>query len=307
MSKNVYIALSTFAEFGNEPIDILEENGFNISRNITKQRLLPSQIIEYASSADGVIAGVEQYTKSVLENLPNLKCISRAGVGIDNIDLKYAKYKNIEIKNTPFEVIVPVLELTMSMIFGLLRKTGEQTQVLKSGVWKKLNGSNLNEKKVGVIGTGRIGKKVAECLNYLGAEVLLCDINEDIYWSQSINLKYYDLQDIIQTCDIITLHSTSVNNGYLIKSEDIKKMKKDSIIVNTSRGDLIEENALIYGLENNILSGVGLDVFPEEPYSGKLLNYDNIILTPHIATLTTESRLKMETRAVENLVEFFTK
>jgi len=307
VSKNIYIALSTFAEFGNKPIDILESKNFSILRNLTKKRLNQSQIIEQAENADGIIAGVEPYTKSVIDKLPNLKCISRAGVGVDNIDLEYAKYKNIVIRNTPLEVITPVLELTLSMIFGLLRKTGQQTQLLKSGHWKKLNGSNLFEKKVGVIGTGRIGKKVAECLKYLGSEVLLCDLKEDVKWSQSMNLKYYDLNEIIKSCDIITLHSSADINDSLIKEEDIKKMKKGSIIINTSRGELIEESALIYGLENNILSGVGLDVYPEEPYSGRLVDYDNIILTPHVATLTTESRLKMEIKAVENIVEFFVK
>ena len=307
MNKTVYIALSTFAEFGSIPLDKLKENKFNILKNLTGKRLVPNEIIEFAIDASAIIAGVEPYTKEVIDKLPNLRCISRAGVGIDNIDLEYAKTKGIEIRNTPDEVIIPVCELTLSMIFGLLRKTGQQTQILKSGNWKKLNGNNLHEKKVGVVGTGRIGKKVAASLSYLGAEVRLCDVNPDINWSNKLNLQYYELQNIIESCDIISLHLTSNSNQFLIDIEEVKQMKQGSIIVNTSRGSLINEEALVYALDNKILSGIGLDVFPEEPYYGKLINYDNIILTPHIATLTAESRLKMEIKAVENLVEFFNK
>ena len=304
---NIYISLSTFAEFGKIPLEILNRNKFNLSFNKTNKRILTKDLIKYAADADGIIAGVEKYDQEVIDCLPKLKCISRVGVGIDNIDLNYVKKKKIEIRNTPDEVILPVSELTLSMMLSLLRKTFEQTQILKEGKWKKLGSNNLSDKKVGIIGTGRIGKNISETLMYLGCNVMPCDLFPDLDWAKKNNLEYHSFEKILSECDIISLHASSESHRCLINIEQVKKMKEGVIVINTSRGSLIDEEALVYGMNNKIIKGLGLDVFSNEPYQGKLTNFDNIILTPHVATLTAESRLKMEIKAVENLVEFFRK
>ena len=161
--------------------------------------------------------------------------------------------------------------------------------------------------KVGIIGAGRIGKRVAELLSCFGAKILIHDPIKDLEWSKKFLFKYVDINDIFSNCDVISLHTSKIDDEYLIGLEEIKSFKKGSILINTSRGNLVDESALIYGMENEILSGIGLDVFPDEPYNGRLINYKNVILTPHVATLTSESRLEMETKASENVVEFFNK
>lgn len=307
MTINVFIALSSFAKHGTQPLDILIKNGLNVKINDSGMRLTSEQIIELAKDANGIIAGVEPYTRNVLESLPKLQCISRAGVGTDNIDYKTANSNKIIIRNTPDVIVTPVAELTLAMILSLLRMLIPINNEMKNGKWEKITGSNLENKKVGIIGAGKIGKRVAELIHSFGAEILVCDPVMDIEWAKKLSINYVDIKDIFLNCNIITLHISKIDDQFLIGHEEIKLFKKGTILINTSRGNAIDESALKFGLDNNILSGIGLDVYQNEPYRGKLANYKNVILTPHVATLTSESRLAMEIQASENLVEFFYK
>ena len=259
------------------------------------------------STATGIIAGVEPYDAIVLANIPNLKCISRAGVGIDNIDLEYAQEKNIKVRNTSNVVIRPVAELTLAMIFDLLRKTTFHTVLLKQNRWEKSAGNLLFGKTVGIVGTGRIGKAVAELLAKLGAIILAYDLAPDERWAGQNNVKYVTFESLLSSADIISLHiSPSGDRSPLIGKEEIEQMRDGVSIINTSRGEFIDEMALCDGLATGQVGSAGLDVFPEEPYTGKLIEFDNVVLTPHIATLTIESRLEMEIQATQNLLEELT-
>ena len=274
------------------------------SLNLLGRRLIKEEIVELGSDASGIIAGVEPYDEEVLSNLPNLKCISRAGVGIDNIDLIYVRENNIVVRNTPDVVIRPVVELTLAMIFDLLRKTTFHTILLKDHRWEKHAGNLLLGKSVGIIGTGRIGKAVAEILINLGANIHAYDVVPDYEWAKVYNIEYESFDKILSEADIISLHaSPDTDQLPLIGSKEIITMKQDVVLINTSRGECIDEKALCDGLSNGKVGGVGMDVFPEEPYAGKLIEFDNVVLTPHLATLTKESRLEMEIQATQNLLD----
>ena len=274
------------------------------SLNLLGRRLVKEEIVELGSDASGIIAGVEPYDAEVLSNLPNLKCISRAGVGIDNIDLFYARENNIIVRNTPDVVIRPVVELTLAMILDLLRKTTFHTILLKDRRWEKSAGNLLFGKTVGIIGTGRIGKSVAEILIKLGANICAYDLLPDYKWAKVYKIKYDSFDKILSESDIISLHaSPDVSQMPLIGSEEIKIMKENVVLINTSRGDCIDEKALCDSLLRGKIGAVGMDVFPKEPYLGKLIEFDNVVLTPHLATLTVESRLEMEAQATKNLLE----
>lgn len=307
MKDKIFVALSTFAQYGDEPLTLLQNSNIEYSINSLGRRLIKEEIIELGSNASGIIAGVETYDKSVLEKLPHLKCISRAGVGIDNIDLNYAQDRNIKIMNTPDVVIRPVAELTLAMIFDLLRKTTYHTIKLKKGRWEKSAGNLLFGKTVGIVGTGRIGKAVAELLVKLGAKILAYDLVPDEIWAGQNSVKYVTFKSLLSSADIISLHiSPSGDRSPLIGKEEIELMNKGVCIINTSRGEFIDEIALCDGLATGQVGSAGLDVFPVEPYSGKLTDFDNVVLTPHIATLTKESRLEMEIQATNNLLEVLT-
>ncbi len=304
MKNNIFVALSTFAHYGKKPLSLLKNSGIEYSLNPLGRRLIREEIVEMGRDASGIIAGVEPYDAEVLSSLLRLKCISRAGVGTDNIDLNYACERNISIRNTPDVVIRPVAELALAMIFDLLRKTTFHTILLKDGRWEKSAGNLLFGKTVGIIGTGRIGKTVAELLNKMGSKIFACDVAPDKDWAVKNNVKYVSFEKLLSSVDIISLHaSPSAEQLPLIGKEEIGVMKKGVVLINTSRGECIDEKALCDGLANGIVSAAGMDVFPKEPYHGKLIEFDNVVLTPHLATLTKESRLEMEIQATCNLLD----
>lgn len=305
MSKELFIALSTFAQHGEEPLSILMKSGFHYSINPLGRRLTSDEVVEMGQGSEGIIAGVEPYTKQVLANLPLLRCISRCGVGTDNIDRESADAGNIAILNTPDVVIQPMAELVLAMILDLLRKLSLHTALLKTRQWVKKDGYLLKGKTVGIIGLGRIGKKVAELLLKLEATVYGADIMPDHNWANTQGVRIIPLEQLLQISDIISLHiSNDKDNSFLLSENELKRMKKGALLINSARGQFIEETALYNALKENHLGGAALDVFPFEPYHGSLCELDNIVLTPHVGTLTVESRLQMEVEATNNLVHY---
>lgn len=306
MKPIIFIALSTFSEFDKTPIEMLDRSGFEYSLNPTGRRLNQKEIIQFGRQAHGVIAGVEPYDAYVLDNLPDLRCISRCGVGIDNISIEKAREKGIEIRNTPGVVIQPVAEMTIAMIFDLLRKLSYHTALLKANRWEKSPGHLLAGKKVGILGLGRIGKKVAEIMRKLDTKVYGADLYPDWEWAKIQGVEIIPFLELLKLVDILTIHlSLDKSKPLYLGEKELRSMKKGASIVNTSRGQIIEENALYEVISDKHLSGAALDVFPEEPYAGKLCGLDNVVLTPHIATLTEESRAQMELEATVNLINLF--
>ncbi len=306
--KKIFVALSTFGTHGNEPLSLIKGSGFSYTINPLKRRVTKDEITEFAKEYDGIIAGVEPYDAVVLEKLPNLSCISRCGSGIDNIDVSYAKKKGITILNTPNVVIQPVVELTVGMIFDLLRRITLHTLLMKSGEWRKVTGNLLQGKNVGIIGLGRIGKKVAETLLFLGAQVYGSDMHPDYEWLKKYPVTILPLEDLLKKVDVLSLHLTHISdNPFVLGEKEIRIMKPGAFIINVSRGQFIDEQALYNAVKDGHIGGVALDVFSEEPYKGNLCSLENVVLTPHIATLTYESRLQMEIEATKNIIEFFKK
>ncbi len=298
--------MSTFGEHGKDPLSLLEESDFLYSLNPLKRRPNVKEIIEMSKDCEGIIAGLELYDGGVLDQLPKLQCLSRCGVGIDNIDLKKAKEKNIAVLNTPTVVIQPVAELTLAMIFDLLRKLTFQTLKFKEKKWDKQTGSLLGGKKIGLLGLGRIGRRVAELLRKLDTRVYGADLYPDKAWAATHGVVLLPIEELIQTVDILSIHlSVLKENPFQLGKKEFLKMKKGSMLVNVSRGSLLDEDALYEVLKRGHLAGAALDVFQEEPYSGKLTELDNVILTPHIGTLTEQSRLQMEVESVQNLIHYF--
>ncbi len=306
MSKlKILVALSTFAEYGQKPLALLQKSCFLYVINTSGQRLTSDDIVKLGRDCHGIIAGVEPYTSEVLIQLPQLKCISRCGVGIDNVDLLKAKELGIKILNTPNPVIVPVAELTVGMMLDLLQHITWHTVSLRGQQWQKKGGRNLQGKTVGIIGLGRIGKKVVELLNGFDCQLIACDPNADLAWAKDHKVAIVSTHDLLKVSDIVTLHLKANSDlPFVLGEKEIRLMKQDAILLNLSRGELIDHDALYAALKEKRLSGAGLDVFSQEPYSGLLTTLDNVVMTPHIATLTAESRLEMETQSMENLLAY---
>jgi D-3-phosphoglycerate dehydrogenase / 2-oxoglutarate reductase len=297
----VAITTSSFGVYDNTPLTLLQKEQIEYSINPYCRKLTGEEIIDIAAGADGIIAGTELYSRDILKMLHNLKVISRCGVGMDNVDTISAQQLGIKVLNTPEGPTLAVAELTVGLILNLLRKLGVMDRQLRNGVWKKQMGNLLKGKKVAIIGFGRIGQKVAELLRPFGVEIAYndtCQINTPFPSNEKENLLAW--------ADIITLHcSVDSECKSIIGAEEFKKMKKGAWLINASRGGLVDENALYESLVNGQLSGAALDVFEKEPYKGTLCELDNVILTPHIGSYAKEGRIKMETTAVENLIQAF--
>jgi D-3-phosphoglycerate dehydrogenase len=304
MQKKILISPTSFGMCGKRPLEILKEHGYNYILNPHGRKMTQEEVIELGNNCSGIIAGVESLDKRVLESLNSLKCISRCGVGMDNIDMETAKELGIRIRNTPDIPTRAVAELTIGLIFDVLRNISYLDREIRSGNWKKKYGNLLEGKVVGIIGLGRIGRMVANLLIGLNAKVVGSEINPDNEWIKNNNIRLLQLDELLKTSDIVCIHvSYSPENRYLIDEKEIKIMKKGAFLINPSRGGIVKEAALFEALKNGQLAGAALDVYECEPYSGSLRELENVVLTPHIGTYASESRLKMEIQAVENLLD----
>lgn len=303
MKERIFVALSTFGEHGDEPVRVLRASGHEIAGNPHGRRLTADEVVSLAADCSGIIAGVEPYTAHVLAALPKLRCVSRVGAGIDNIDLAAARERNVAIRNTPDVVTDAVAELTLGMVLDLLKNLSRHTAEMRERKWIKHTGRLLRGKRVGVIGLGRIGKRVAENFAALGAIVHGADPAADREWATRTGVAVAPVDEVIRAADVLCLHLSGSVSEFLLGAPEIAAMKTGAILVNVARGRFVDEPALHGALASGKLAGAALDVYPEEPYAGRLCELDNVVLTPHIATLTAETRLAMELEAVENVLD----
>lgn len=305
---NILISPSSFGEISIQPLELLKENGYTPIANPYKRKLTEMEVIELASDCIGIIAGLEPLNAKVMDSCPLLKCISRVGVGMDNVDIEYAFQKGIMVVNTPDGPTRAVAELTLAMTMALLRRVPQADANMKKGVWKKETGNLLLGKTIGVVGLGRIGKTVAQIFSSLGNSVIGYDIVEDKSWATKHSIKLASFIEVIKSADIITLHIPgSKDKKPIITKEIICLMKPKAFLINISRGDVVDETALAEALRMKQLSGAAVDVFSIEPYKGSLINLDNVVLTPHLGSYAEEGKLKMEIDSVKNLIDVLAK
>jgi len=294
---------SSFGQVGSEPFDILVSNGFEYINNPFGRKLTEDEVIELAGDCVGIVAGVEPLTARVMDALPNLKIISRVGIGMDSVDIDYAKQKGIVVLNTPDAPTRSVAELTLAMTLSLLRKIPQADAALKNKQWKKQTGNLLFEKTVGVVGLGRIGRLVAQFFRALGNPVIGFDLYADEAWCKQTGVEVYSFDEVLQKADIVTLHIPgNKDKTPVIGERELGLMKQGAFLINIARGEVMDENALYNALKAKKLTGAALDVYSQEPYSGPLCELDNIVLTPHIGSYAEEGKLQMEIEAVKNLI-----
>lgn len=301
--EEILISTTSFGEYDNYPIELLKKSKFDIILNPYGRKLQRAEVIDLAKNVAGIIAGTEPLDSFVLEKLPNLKVISRCGVGVDNVDLSVAKKLGVSVFNTPYGPTLAVAELTVGLMIDLLRRITQVDRELRNGRWQKEMGNLLQNKKIGIIGFGKIGQKVAELLFPFGVKIFYYDSSEI---TCLLNCDPLDFELLLSWADIITIHmSGSSSSKPIIGEKEIRMMKVGAWLINTARGGLVDEKALYKALKDHHLSGVALDVFEREPYMGQLSELSNVILTPHIGSYAREARVGMELEAVKNLLEGF--
>ncbi len=301
----IYVTLSTFAEYDDTPVRLLRESGIPFKIHDTGKRITTAELIAGGQEATVVVAGVEPYDRATLDQLPALRCISRLGVGVDAVDLVAAKEKGIAVVNTPDPPTNAVAELALSMMLSLSRNLPRQSVAARAGQWSRIEAHLLGARRVGIIGLGRIGRRVAHLVRAFGAEVWGVDPHPDTAWCTANGVRVVSLDELIAGCDIVSIHAAKSSGAPLrIDADALARMKPGAILINLGRGEMVDEPALHAALTSGHLFGAGLDVYPQEPYSGPLTGLDNVVLTPHAATMTVETRSTMERESVENAIAF---
>ena len=293
----VAISTSSFGKSSAEAVELLNEKGVELVQNPYGRRLTEQEIIEHLVGVDGLLAGLEPLNGNVLSQAKDLKAIARIGVGMANVDISAAEKLGIRVSNTPDGPTFAVAEMTLAALLALLRNLPYVNAAMHRGEWPKAVNSSLNGKKMLIIGFGRIGAKFAELSKLFQPEIF-------VYDKQNIELPDYvqkiPLDEGLKLADIVSIHAAGESE--ILSFEKLSLMKKGSYLLNSSRGDLVNESALIEKLSDETIRGAWLDAYWEEPYQGELLKYDNVILTPHTSTYTDVCRASMEMSAVQNIL-----
>lgn len=301
-SFRVAITIRSFDQTG-PVVEKLKKKCSIVYVNTTGRRLSEEQLTEVLRDADAAIAGTEIYSKNVLFSAKHLRAVSRVGVGLDTIDMTAAAERKIRIFTTPEAPAQAVAEHTLALIFSCLRHIPNYNERLRQGNYSVLPGSLLAGKTAGIIGLGRIGTRVATILDAIGCSILYYDPYITYAVPDSWG-RAEELSTLLSRSDIITLHMPpQAGNKPILNRQAFMACKNGVIVINTARGSLIDEDELVRSIEEGIVAGAGIDV-ANEPVSGSLLGLPQVILTPHVASNTVESRYQMEMEAVDNILHF---
>ena len=295
----IAIGSSSFGAAERLPLQMLADAGVDVVTNPFGRRLSEAEVIAHLRDVDGLIAGLEPLTRDVFEHCPQLKAIARVGIGMDNVDLEAAAARGIKVSNTPDGPTEAVAEMALAALLSIGRRIVFSNAALHNNRWEKAIGFGLSGITVAMIGYGRIGRRFADHLRYFGANILVVDpfISVD---SLVNGERYVDLPEALVHADVISLHVSGSEE--LLGEKAFQSMKPGMVLLNCSRGAVVNENALMTALDQGIVSDAWLDVFWEEPYQGPLTAYEQVLLTPHTSTYSRQCRLAMETEAVANLM-----
>lgn len=280
---------------------------FEVIEYFYETPLKEHQIIHYLKDVDAAVVGGENISREVIEKTKRLKIIAYFGVGVDKINLKAAKEKGIYVTNTPNANAISVAEFTIGLILNCMRKICFSHNQLRNKNWQLVIGSECEGKILGIIGLGSIGKEVAKRASHLGFNIRAFDIKYDYEFASKYDIKYISLDKLLSISDIISIHMPlNCRTIGIIDKTKINKMKNMSYLINTSRGEIVDEQALIEALELKIISGVALDVFKNEPPSrkNKLFQFNSLrsITTSHVAAGTIEAANRIAEVTRDNVI-----
>lgn len=281
--------------------DKMEKEVVEGIRKLGSVELVPPDLKAALGNADVLIVrSATKVTEELLQSAPKLKVVARAGVGLDNVDKAACEKRGIKVVNTPTASSNSVAELALGMMFAFARRIPRADSSMKAKQWlkKELTGTELMGKTLGVVGLGRIGSMLAMKANALGMQILYADKHNSTLG------KKVSIEELFASSDYISLHVPLMpETKGMVSAAVISGMKKNAVIVNTARGGLVDEEALYSALKEGRIAGACLDVYPEEPYSGRLCGLPNAVLTPHIAGSTAEAQMRIGQELVERLKE----
>jgi D-3-phosphoglycerate dehydrogenase len=293
----ILIGPSSFATVDPAPLERLRGAGFDVVNNPFGRKLSQQELIDLLPGAVGIVAGLEPLNQSVLER-SELRAISRCGTGMSNVDLDAARRLGIAVRNTPDAPTAAVAELTIGALLTLLRQLVPMNAELHAGRWTRPVGAQIEGRTIVVVGFGRIGRRVAELLAAFGATVIAVDPRVA---AADVPVRVAALDEALPVADVVTLHAAGEET--ILGAAELARVKRGAVVLNCGRGGLVDEAALCDALDSGQVAAAWIDAFAEEPYRGPLTRYAQVLLTPHVGSLTAECRRRMEMEAVDNLLE----
>lgn len=308
MMKRILLTTTSFQDTPGEHHDLLAGAGYEVVRE--RGPLREARMLELAGDFDGFLCGDDDITPAVLDrSLPRLKVISKYGIGLDRIDLGACRERNIPVLYTPGVNHTTVAEHAFCLMLGWARNLVDSVIATRAGEWKRITGCELWRKKVGVIGLGRIGQEMVKRCR--GFEMEVHGFGN--FWPEEFTTKHQvvrhrSLESLLGEVDVLSLHTMlNQQTRHLINAERIAQMKPGALLVNTSRGELVDSQAVLAALDSGRLSGYVADVMEHEPPppDHPLLRHPKALITPHIGSRTRESVPRQALRATRNLINFF--
>jgi D-3-phosphoglycerate dehydrogenase len=295
-----------FAAKNRLPLEQLESAGIGYLINPLGRRLTEDELGDMIGDFDVLIAGTEPITERVMARASRLKLISRVGIGLDSVDLLAAERRGIKVTYTPDAPAPAVAELTIALMLSLLRSIHVANLQLHNGQWHRHYGRRIAEVTIGIIGTGRIGARVLRRIPAFGTpRVLVNDIIPNLKMDPDLKLEWVGKEDIYRNADVISVHvPLTVHTKNMIAREQLLQMKPDALLINPSRGGIVNEHDLAEVMRAGHLGGAAIDVFEHEPYTGELASIERCLLTAHMGSMSIDCRTRMEIEATEEAVRF---
>jgi D-3-phosphoglycerate dehydrogenase len=295
--RRILIGPSSFGAVDAAPLHRLRDAGFDVLENPFGRKLSEQELTDLLPGVIGIVAGLEPLGQTVLER-SELRVISRCGAGMSNVDVDAAQRLGIAVRSTPDAPTTAVAELTLAALLALLRHIVPMTIDMHADRWTRMAGEHLEGKTVAVIGFGRVGRRVARLLVAFGAHVIAVD---PLLGAVEAPITRADLDEALQVADIVTVHASGEEP--ILGVAELSALKRGALVLNSGRGGLVDEEALCAALDSGQVAGAWIDTFRDEPYTGPLTRYPQVLITPHVGSFTVECRRRMEMEAVENLLE----
>jgi len=300
----VYVTAKSFGRVVPDGLKILEDIA-EIKRNPYNRLMTEEELTQSLKDADAVVLGIDKCSRKVIESLKRVRVIGRHGVGLDNVDLDAATEKGIVVTYTPHVNADSVADHTWALIMALARKIIPADVSTKAGRWEgtKFIGIELSGKTLGILGLGAIGQRVAKRARGFDMNILYHDKRRNEALEREIGVTYVDFEQLLRKSDILTIHAALTSETKrMIGTRELRMMKKTALLINTARGEIIDEKMLVQALREGWIAGAALDVFEREPPE-QFLDVGNVVLTPHMSSYTFEALRRMDTMVAEDIAK----
>ena len=305
-TRSVLIASEPFGASDPAPLELLSRPDVRLLRNPHGRKLTANELRALLPGVEAVIASTEPYDAETLAAAPDLRLIARTGVGMDSVDLEACRQRGVSVAWTPEGPSDSVAELTVGLLVCLLRQAPRADRILRAGGWQRLTGPLVRSQQVGLLGFGRIGERVAKLLQPFGCRLVATDIDPSREAAaRALGVAWVDADRLLAESDALSLHvPLTPQTAGLVDAAFLARMRPGAVLLNTARGPVVDEAALLEALEAGHLGGAALDVFADEPYQGPLAQREDVILTCHMGSCSHQGRRDMELGAARAVVDW---